>query len=502
MDEILRLKFNGNPDTSKLPLEKIQNTVMCGDCNDWLDRIPNESLDMIYIDPPFFTRTDYEVIWGNGWEKAAWEDWKNVTKGDIDAFITYMQFRITKMRDKLKSSGTFWLHCDYRANYKFRLMLEEVFGGNFVGELIIETSGSGIDQCKTFARKHETLFVFSKTKKFYLNNLYTDEKKPSCYNCTDDARGIYTSDNLSQQGIGPSKFFNGKKLDPPKGRHWIWDQKTIDLAIANEKNKDPDITKKFIFFSKTGTPRIKRFWNGSKERHLPTLWKNFLRTNWTDNDTNYPTKKPIALLKRIIECGSPEKGIIGDFFAGGGTTLLAAAQLNRNYMGCDVSPIAIKAQNRRFIEANLTTPQVLGFPKSKKTYLEFNKQGKNEFEIFLCGLCGWNWLDDKSGQGKGFDAFIGKIGIQIKNWEKSAGVNEIRTVAGALNSSSKFESALLVAWDLSAPAHTELQKLKNKGVKIDFKKIDYFLDCFLITENKEKEIGDLLFTATSLQKSA
>jgi len=148
-------------DVGKLKIEQIENTVMRGDCLDWLDTIPDGSLDMIYIDPPFFTRTTYEKIWGNGWEIAAWEDWKNSTKGDIDSFINYMSYRVNKMKDKLKDTGTFWLECDYRANYKFRAMLEEIFGGNFVGEVVVETSGSGTSNDK-FTRKHDTLFIFSK----------------------------------------------------------------------------------------------------------------------------------------------------------------------------------------------------------------------------------------------------------------------------------------------------------------------------------------------------
>ena len=126
MATLHRLKFANEHDTSRLPIEKIVDSVLCGDCNLWLDRIPDKCLDMIYIDPPFFTRTQYETIWGNGWERAAWDDWKNSTKGDIDSFVLYMTERILKMKEKLKDTGTLWLHCDNKANYRFYLAFASV----------------------------------------------------------------------------------------------------------------------------------------------------------------------------------------------------------------------------------------------------------------------------------------------------------------------------------------------------------------------------------------
>jgi DNA modification methylase len=495
-------------DTGMLPLEKILNSSLCGDCSDWLDRIPDESFDMIYIDPPFFTRTDYEVIWGNGWEKAAWEDWKNSCKGEIDNFIGYMSFRVQKMRAKLKDTGTFWLHCDYRANYKFREMLEIVFGGNFVAEIVVKTTGSGIDQSNSLARQHDTLYVFSKTTEFYLKNEYTITTPPKSYKLT-DSRGVYASDNLTQRGVGEAMMFNGRNIKPPVGRHWIWGQQRIDQAIENEIKKDKDISKDFIMFTQNGVPRKKIYWNGSKEKKFTTLWEDCVINNWTDDKLNYPTKKPMSLLQRIIEISCPPGGLIGDFFAGGGTSLLAASLLGRNYIGCDISPVAIKAQHKRFKDSatkykkTLPSPLVLGMPKSKKTYLEMNNdRDKFLFEKFLCELCGWEHLKDASGQGRGFDTGLKKTktGIQIKNWTGSAGVKEVKELMASVQNSEQYDTAILTAWSLSPKGFEELARAKrtlDKGEKkLEFVSLAQFLDCFLITEEKEAEIDELLLGKT------
>lgn len=489
--------FSDMHSKEKLPLEKILNCSMRGDCLEWLDRIPDNSLDMIYIDPPFFTRTDYEVIWGNGWEKAAWEDWKKSTKGDIDGFIEYMSYRIHKMKDKLKDSGTFWLHCDHRANYKFRALLEGIFGGNFIAEIVVQTTEAGRDQATAVGKSHETIFVFSKNKSgYFFNNTYSTEKIPKSYKYRDH-RGVYSSGDLTQDGAGPPRTFNGRSVAPPPGKHWIWKQARIDRALANEANRSSGIRNDFIIFTENGVPRVKRYWKGNKTSKLVSLWTDCIKNSWTEDNIKYGTKKSLSLMQRIIQAGCPEGGTVGDFFSGGGTTLLAAAKMGRNFIGCDVSPVAIKAQAKRFRAADLKEPLVLGYPKSKKTYLEMNdKKDKTAFERFLSEICGWVHLQDVSGQGNGFDAYIDgpeKIAVQIKNWSNSAGAKEVRNLAGALTQSQgKYKSALLVAWDLSMAGHEALSKIKKSGVKIEFVKIEYFLDCFLISEEKEKEIDDLL----------
>jgi DNA modification methylase len=415
-----------------------------------------------------------------------------------------MRSRIEQMKLKLKPHGTFWLHCDYRANYKFREMLETIFIGNFLSEIIVQTTYSGRAKTEYINKLHETILVYSKTNDFYFNNNTVSEDMPKSYKHKDE-KSWYMSDNMARSGKGDARIFNGKKLDPPKGMHWIWKQERINQAILNEKNNDPDISKDFIIFTKNGYPRVKKYWKGSRQVKLDSLWTDCIKNNWTEDAVDYPTKKPISLLKKIIEIACPPNGVVGDFFSGGGTTLIASALLKRNYIGCDISPVAIKAQFKRFKESekkfkvDLSLPLVLGMPKSKETYLAMNnKKDKHIFERFLCDLCGWEHLNDVCGQGMGFDASLVKMrtGFQIKNSSTSAGVNDIKALMASIQNSKKFDTGILTAWDLGAKGYVELSKSKKSlekvGKKIEFVPLSEFLDCFLISEDKEKEIDELL----------
>ena len=131
-----------------------------------------------------------------------------------------------------------------------------------------------------------------------------------------------------------------------------------------------------------------------------------------------------------------------------------------------------------------------------------NPKDKHVFEKFLCDLCGWRWLSDSNGQGKGFDAALDKTktGIQIKNQGKSADIDDIRKLYSDLDTGS-YDNAVLTAWDLTKNGFSELSKCKvsaqKKNKTIEFKKLDYFLDCFLITEDKETQIDELLTSSSS-----
>ena len=150
----------------KLNFNLNENSLVFGDCKDWLPFIPDNSVDLIYIDPPFFSNQPYETIWGNGFERRSFEDrWK----GGVHHYTGWMRDRLSIVKGKLKKTGTIFVHCDYRANYKLREVLNEVFGEkNFINELIWCYKSGGVGK-KFFARKHHTIFLYSKTKDYIFN---------------------------------------------------------------------------------------------------------------------------------------------------------------------------------------------------------------------------------------------------------------------------------------------------------------------------------------------
>lgn len=139
-----------------------QNSVVCGDCLDWLKDIPPESVDMCYIDPPFFSNKQHEITSGSDRELRSFDDrWK----GGINAYIEWMEQRIRLIHRCLKDTGSIFLHCDWRASHRLRIVLDEVFGEKrFVNEIIWFYKSGGSTQVR-FSRKHDTIFFYSKGQK-------------------------------------------------------------------------------------------------------------------------------------------------------------------------------------------------------------------------------------------------------------------------------------------------------------------------------------------------
>jgi len=142
------------------------NTIYCGDCAHVLEYFPEQSVDLIYVDPPFFSNRYYEIIWGNGYERRAFEDrWK----GGINNYIAWMEPKIRECRRVLKETGSMYLHCDWHANAHLRILMDRIFGEkNFQNEIIWHyrrwTASS-----KRFQRLHDTILFYTKGSKHRFN---------------------------------------------------------------------------------------------------------------------------------------------------------------------------------------------------------------------------------------------------------------------------------------------------------------------------------------------
>ncbi|MDH5460207.1 MAG: site-specific DNA-methyltransferase, partial [Candidatus Bathyarchaeota archaeon] len=142
------------------------NTIYCGDCAQILASFPECSIDLIYVDPPFFSNRQYEIIWGNGYEFRAFEDrWK----GGIKNYIAWMEPKIRECHRVLKPTGTMYLHCDWHANAHLRILMDKIFGENyFKNEIIWYYRGGGVPK-KDFARRHDTILRYIKSNKYTFN---------------------------------------------------------------------------------------------------------------------------------------------------------------------------------------------------------------------------------------------------------------------------------------------------------------------------------------------
>ncbi|MEK6629728.1 MAG: DNA methyltransferase, partial [Acidobacteriota bacterium] len=337
------------------------NQLYYGDNLDVLRRhIEDESVDLVYLDPPFNSNASYNVLFAerDGTEAAsqikAFEDtWKwdasaaraclevietggkvseamqafRTLLGDSDmmAYLAMMAPRLVELRRVLKPTGSIYLHCDPTASHYLKMLMDAIFGPrNFRNEVVWERT-TGRKGGQQFGRVHDVLLFYSKSDQNIWNPPTVPQSEDSArgHDLMRDQRGVFRVSDFSGAGAGPARVFGDRgPIEPPAGRHWMFDQEGVDRLLAEGR----------IVFSRGGQPRLK-----TSLRDLPGV---AVRDVWTDIDPinsaaaerlGYPTQKPRALLERVINASSNEGDTVLDPFCGCGTTIAAAQKLNRHW---------------------------------------------------------------------------------------------------------------------------------------------------------------------------
>jgi len=280
---------------------KLENVIYCGDNLIWLKKFPKNSIDLIYLDPPFFSNKYYEVIFHDGEEVRSFEDrWK----GGINHYIEWMKERILEMYRLLKKTGTFYLHCDWHASHYLKVMCDEIFNqNNFRNEIVWCYRGAGYPK-KDFGKRHDIILRYSKTNKYTFN--------------LDDVREPYADATVERfkhyiGNVRKGKDFGTQKLNP--------------------LGKQPD-----------DWWQIQPVAPSAKERY------------------KYPTQKPEPLLEKIIKASSNKGDLVLDPFCGCGTTIAVAQRLQRKWVGIDVSPSACKLMKNRVEKNGAKDVEIIGLP--------------------------------------------------------------------------------------------------------------------------------------------
>ncbi len=153
------------------------NAIYCGDCADVMDRFPEESVDLIYADPPFFSNQRHEILAGDGHEVRAFDDrWE----GGIQDYIAWIEPRLRRCSRILRNNGSMYLHCDWHAGHYLKVLMDQIFGAsNFQREIIWKIGwASGFkSRAKNYIRNHETLLFYTKSKDFTFNKVYVPHPK-------------------------------------------------------------------------------------------------------------------------------------------------------------------------------------------------------------------------------------------------------------------------------------------------------------------------------------
>jgi len=341
-------------------------------------------INLIYIDPPFFTGSDFTIRTNLGDEKIEKEPsiieeraYKDTWSDGIASYIKYMYERLLLMRELLAENGSIYVHLDWHVGHYVKVMMDEIFGyENFRNEIIFKRTpghhlAAGLDVMT------DSILFYTKSNNYVYNQQYQeltekelDEKFP--YIEKETGRR-FTHQKLEQASNVYSKneirIIQGKKLKTNLG--WRWTQETIDERLS----KNPYL----IYWTKKGKPRYKTYTDEYEGRKIGNLWDDItLISSNSQEALGYATQKPEDLIRRIILQSSNEGDIVADFFCGSGTTLAVSEKLGRRWIGSDLSKFAIQITRKRLLNIHNSKDLITG---NDKKYSNPAKQ----FELWNIG---------------------------------------------------------------------------------------------------------------------
>jgi adenine-specific DNA-methyltransferase len=297
-------------------------------------------IDLIYIDPPFSTNTIFTMgddrvstISQSGDDDIAYIDTLQGFK-----FIEFIRERLILAKELLSDIGSIYLHIDYKIGHYVKIIMDEIFGiDNFRNDITrIKCNPKNFDR-KAYGNIKDMILFYSKTKNIIWNDprvAFNEDDKERLFKKTGKDGRAYTTIPLhapgeTKHGVTAAEF---KGMKPPKGRHWRCDPKELEELdragrIEWSSNGNP---RKIIYADERAGKKMQDIWE-FKDYQYPV----------------YPTEKNLNLLKTIVSASSNEKSIVLDFFSGSGTTLVAAQNLHRNWIGIDKSEKAIKTTKEK-----------------------------------------------------------------------------------------------------------------------------------------------------------
>lgn len=267
------------------------NTIYNEDCLKILKTMDNESVDMVYLDPPFFTQSKQTLCDMKGKQYEFSDVWQS-----RDEYLGYMKVRLSEMHRVLKASGSIFLHCDTFASHHLRILLDTIFEEKNFRSEIIWSYKRWSNSKKGLLPAHQTILFYTKTNQYKFHTLYGE------YSPTTNVDQILQERERNQFG-----------------------------KASYKRNKNGDV---ILSKEKKGVP-------------VSDVWEIPFLNPKAKERVGYPTQKPIELLERIIRISTDKGDIVLDPFCGSGTTLVSSKLLERTYIGIDTNPEAVELCHKR-----------------------------------------------------------------------------------------------------------------------------------------------------------
>ena len=463
------------------------------------NHIADESVDLIYLDPPFNSNATYNVLFAEKsgesstaqitafedtwhWGLEAESVFKDlVTTGpvrlsqlidalrrflgqnDMMAYLVMMASRLVELYRVLKPTGSLYLHCDPTASHYLKLILDRLFGPKFFRNEIIWKRTSGHSDARRFGRIHDVIFYYTKGRQFCWNQTYQayDHGYIEQYYRYQDPDGRrWMSDNLSAAGlVGGGYEYEWKGIK----RVWRCPQST--MARLEQEGR--------IFYTKNNMPRLKRYLDETEGMPAQDVWTDIQPVrSWHKERLDYPTQKPEALLDRIIRTSSKEGDLVLDPFCGCGTATVVAERLQRRWIGIDITHLAITLIKKRLHDTfgdRLSPYQIIGAPQDWSSAAALAEPNRHQFEWWALSLVEARPAQDKrQGPDKGVDGFIyffddnsgkvKKIVVQVKSGQVS--VAQVRDLLGVVEREKAVIGAFLT---LKEPSRQMLAEAAAAG---------------------------------------
>jgi site-specific DNA-methyltransferase (adenine-specific) len=412
------------------------------------EHIADESVDLIYLDPPFNSNASYSILFkspeGQGadaqieafndtwtWGPAADNALMDVTTSGnhalhtllqamktaigtnaMMAYLAMMAVRLVELHRVLKPTGSLYLHCDPTASHYLKLVLDAVFGPeNYINEISWRrtTAKSDYQQgAKHFPRVRDIIFRYAKDARqnFTFNQVfqpYGQDYIDAKYALVDGNGRRYMLDNLT----GPGGAAKGNAFYEVMGveRYWRYSKENMERLIAEGRIVQP---------SAGAVPRYKRYLDEMPGVAIGDDWDDIRPINSQAQERlGYPTQKPRALLERIINASSNPGYVVLDPFCGCGTAVDAAQKLGRQWIGIDVTHLAIGLVEKRLREGYGDQAQweTIGSPKDLASAQRLAEDDPHQFQAWITlQLGGWPWMGGKKGGDKGVDGYFYYVG--------------------------------------------------------------------------------------------
>jgi site-specific DNA-methyltransferase (adenine-specific) len=356
------------------------NTLYYGDNLKILrEYIKDESVDLVYLDPPFNSNRNYNVLFRNEsgaeaesqitafedtwhWSPQAAETYDELINepdqvgrmiesfrqfigtNQMMAYLVMMAVRLKELHRVLKPTGSLYLHCDPTASHYLKILLDAIFGApNFRNEITWKRQSAHSDAKKRFPNVSDTILFYCKSTaaKFepQYGELDPDYVEKFYRHDDEDGRGPYQLADMASPNPRPNMMYEWMGFPwPAKG--WRYQRESMEILHKAKAIWYP--TKKDGTFDTTKRPRLKRYLFNLEGSIVTNIWLDINPLHAaTAEMLGYPTQKPVALLERIIQASSNEGDIVLDPFCGCGTTIAAAQKLNREWIGIDVTHLAV-----------------------------------------------------------------------------------------------------------------------------------------------------------------